>query len=728
MFFSYQNPIVFAFKIAHKVKEIRNRLDEIAEDRKNFHFREHVYVRQEFKDKEREQTHSFVVASEIVGRDSDTKLIVDVLLATPDDQENVYVLPIVGLGGLGKTTVVKLVYNDERVVENFDLRMWVCLSEEFRLSKILEKILRSATGENFSHLDTDQLQGHFRDIVNDKRYLLVLDDVWNEDFNTWMEFRELLSSSCSGSRVIVTTRSKMVAKITGTISSYNLSGLPDSDCLSLFLKCAFRGQDGFSNRPDLIEIGKQIVNKCGGVPLAVKTLGSLLYMKVEEQEWLRVRDNEIWEIEQKESDILPILRLSYEQMPSYLRQCFAYCSMLPKDYEIPREVFINIWIAQGGVIPSGVSSRKMEEVGNQYFNELLSRFCFHDVVEAFDGEIIACRIHNLVHDLAQSVARSECINVKSSTREISGRVRHLHFNPEEDSMWKKLLEIVLKFRKLRSFTFSIKSGSMDKDFAMAILSKFKRLRVLILKSLELEELPNSIGNLVELRYLNLSNSSKIKFLPTSITKLVNLQTLDLINCEQLQDVPKRIGEMRSIKTLYLTSRQISLKKHRETFSSLQLLLFFKCYFLRLPSEGFQQFKELRVLRIYECPRLVSISSIVKHLTALEKLWIWDCQNLDLSDGEGMDGLKNLQSLLLMGLPKLVTLPEGLQQIGPLTLKYLRIANCPNLLSLPDWLPTFTSLLKVYIEDCPNLQYVPQGMYHHTAQLHISDCPQLNEAP
>ncbi|OIT07149.1 putative disease resistance protein rga3 [Nicotiana attenuata] len=718
-FFSSSNPIIYRFKIGRKVKEIRELLNEIADDRKSFHFTEHTCLNP-VENICREQTHSFVRASDIIGRETDQENIVKQLIDARDE-ENISVIPIVGLGGLGKTTLVKLVYNYNTVVQNFDLRMWVSISEDFSLSKVIEKILRSATGESFGHLDMDQLQGHLSEVLRSKRYLLVLDDVWNEDQNKWTDLRELLMNCSKGSKIVVTTRSKMVALITGTVAPYYLGGLTDDACLLLFLKCAFVGEDKLL--PNLVEIGKEIVKKCGGVPLAVKTLGRLLYMKTDENEWLRIRDNEIWEIEQKQSDILPILRLSYEQMPSHLRQCFAYCSMLSKGQEIPREDFINRWIAQG-FIQSSNGSRKLEDIGNQYFDELLSRFCFLDVVQAFDGEILACKLHNLVHDLAQSVAGSECLNVKSNASVVSERVRHLFFHAEDMSR-KHFPRFLLSLQKLRSFSYSFNIGPVNKFFVKTTLSNFKCLRVLVLNNLDFEELPTSIGHLKELRYLNLSDNGNIKFLPMSMSKLVNLQTFNLINCEQLKELPRDFGKLICLKTLYLTTYKISAGKNQQSFPSLQFLLLFKCCFPKLQPELVQQFTALRVLRIYECPSLCSLPSSIRYLTSLEKLWIWNCEELDLMDGEGMVGLTSLRSLLLMGLPKLVTLPLGLKDAAHATLKYFRVADCPNLVVLPEWLQNCSSLQRLYIEDCPVLATIPQGIYNHNANVHIIDCPLLS---
>ncbi|KAL0334358.1 UNVERIFIED_CONTAM: putative disease resistance protein RGA1 [Sesamum angustifolium] len=720
-FFSSSNPIACRFKIAQRVKGLRQRLDEIADDRTKFHFSEQAHFIP-VDNNVKEQTHSFVRASDIIGRDDDKENIVQLLLSSKDE-EDVSVIPVVGIGGLGKTTVVKLAYNDDRVVQSFDLGMWVSVSEDFGVVKVVEKILKSATGENLAHLDMDQMQSRLAGVLNNKKYLLVMDDVWNEDRNKWMDLRELLMNGRTGSKIIVTTRSKAVALITGTTSPYNLAGLSDDDCLSLFLKCAFRGPENWL--PNLVAIAKEIVKKCGGVPLAVKTLGGLLYMNTDEQEWLHIKNNDIWEIDQKQSDILPILRLSYEKLPPHLRQCFAYCSMLPKGFEIPREVFINLWIAQG-LVSSASGNRELEDIGNQYFNELLARFCFQEVVEAFDGEILVCRIHNLVHDLAQSVAGDESLNVKADIKSISDRVRHLYLHDDDLSV-KEAPKMLFRLKNLRSFRCTFKNKPLDMIFIQGIATKFRRLRVLVLQALDLEELPSSIGGLQQLRYLDLSHSSNLKSLPKSFCKLVNLQTLNLMNCEKFQDLPGNFRSLVSIKTLYLTCREISLtRKSLQSFNSLQFLLLYNCDFVQLPSEGFQNLNSLRVLRIYDCPRLASLPDNIKYLTALEKLWIWNCEVLDLSDGDGLEGLTSLESLLLMGLPKLINLPMGLTENVAKTLKFFRIANCANFAMLPEWLLSFNLLQRLYVEDCPNLSFLPQEVGSHIAKVHVSGCPKLGK--
>ncbi|KAK9289623.1 hypothetical protein L1049_007781 [Liquidambar formosana] len=721
-FFSHSNPVAFSFKISRKIKDIRERLDDIVLERRNFHFKEQV-VDAQVQNKVREQSHSFMRESDVIGRDYDKDKIVELLLSS-SDHESLSVIPIVGLGGLGKTTLVKLVYNDERIVRNFELRLWVCVSQEFDLKKLLEKIIKSGTGANCGYLELDQLQTCLRDNLNAKKFLIILDDVWNDDPTKWIELRNLLSDGANGSKIIVTTRSTVVASIMGTTQSYNLKGLSNDECLSILVKFAFKEGDA-KRYPKLVDIGKAIVTKCGGIPLAVRTLGCLLYMKIEEREWLYIKDNEIWKLEQKENDILPALRLSYEQMPSYLKQCFVYCSIFPKDCEIGRVQLITLWMAQGFLLPNG-SRQQLEDIGNQYFNELLSRSFFHEVNEKFDAEVLMCKMHNLVHDLAQLMASTEYLNVDFNSRLVSERVRHVSFI-EYDLYEKEFPMPMLNAKKLRSFSFSYQVGPISKSFLYTLILHFRCLRVLDMGGAEFEELPSFIGKLKHLRYLNLSWNRSLKVLPNSICKLLNLRTLHLYGCEQLRELPRDIGKLISLRHLYLTSQSIGLpEKMFEGLTSLRYLWFQRCNRLVSLSEGIQHLTSIRRLRMEECHSLASLPSGIKHLTALEKFWITDCQELNLLEGEDMKGLKSLQSLAIVGLPKLVALPQGLQQSAA-TLQYLTIQNCQGLKTLPKWLEDLTSLRRLYIRNCPTLMCLPQGVHRLTAlqQLSIRGCPQLS---
>ena len=284
-FFSCSNPLAFRFKMGHRMKEIRERLEGIKKlsDQYNLQERQlddkHIVVR---------ETHSFVPDSDVIGRDKDKQEIID-LLMQPGDDGDVSVIPIVGLGGMGKTTLAQSVYNDEMVKRNFFPRVWVCVSVDFDVKKLAKEILKSAARENSEkmHIDEnmrlDEVQASLRNVLKGKKFLIVLDGVWNENRNKWNDLKTLLTGA-KGSKIIVTTRSKIVASVMAFGPIHELKGLSKDDCLRLFLRCAFK--EGENKDPKLVEFGDQIVKKCGGVPLAVKTLGSILYSKTDELEWI----------------------------------------------------------------------------------------------------------------------------------------------------------------------------------------------------------------------------------------------------------------------------------------------------------------------------------------------------------------------------------------------------------------------------------------------------------
>ena len=263
--------------------------------------------------------------------EDDKKEIIKLLLDS-NTVENVSIIPIVGFGGLGKTTLAQLIYNDEIVKNNFELKLWICISDIFDLERIIKEILEQLT--KCKHEESlEMLQNQLRENLNGKKYLLVLDDLWNEDSNKWDLLKNLLMGGARGSSIVVTTRSIKVAEITGTTTPHALEGLAEEKAWSLFVKMAFKGGKEPKNQ-GIIDLGKEIVRKCIGVPLAIRTIGRLLYGKTSKIEWQSFLDNELSKIAQQENNILLTLKLSYDHLPSHLKQCFAYCRLFPKDHRI----------------------------------------------------------------------------------------------------------------------------------------------------------------------------------------------------------------------------------------------------------------------------------------------------------------------------------------------------------------------------------------------------------
>ncbi|KAF2307893.1 hypothetical protein GH714_033168 [Hevea brasiliensis] len=588
-FFSRSNPLTFRFTMGHKLKQIRETVDEVAALKSKFGLTERIFYRN-INHGERQMTHSFIDASNVIGREQARNDIIETLLQCVDG-ENVSIIPIVGIGGIGKTTLAKLVYNDQRIATHFELKLWVCVSDVFELDEVIIKVLDSAsTGQRYTDMGIDQLQITLREALNGKKYLLILDDVWSENPRKWGELKTLLMGGADG-----------------------------------------RQQE--KQNPNLKRIGEEIVRKCKGVPLAVITLGSLLYSVTDEREWEFIRDNEIWKLEQKEDDILPALRLSYEHLPSYLKRCFAYCSIFPKDYIMDDIELVYLWMANG-LVQCSNENQELEDIGFRYFKELCSRCFFQDFAEY--GGVVKCKMHDLIHDLALSVTQNECSMVRTSTQQIPKSVRHISF-PYPQSLPNDLPKSLQNLDRVRTICCESerKEGISSEAFIKTCFSRFQYLRFLNLSYSRFEVLPKSIGNLKHLKYLNLWRSRTIQRLPNSICKLQSLQVLLLYGCRSLEELPKDIKYMINLRFLWITTKQ----KYLPTggigcLKSLRFLFISWCNNLECLFEDMQGLKKLRRLIIRYCSSLKSLPQSIKCLTALETLCIEGCENLDLTIEEG----------------------------------------------------------------------------------------------
>ncbi|XP_062166609.1 putative disease resistance protein RGA4 [Alnus glutinosa] len=718
--FSSCRAFAFRSQLGHKIKNIREKLAKIAAKKDQFNLIPrledgHVMHRR------RDMTHSFVPPSQVIGRKNDKEKLIS-LLRQPDANMHDNVISIVGLGGLGKTTIAKLVYDDQRVANHFELRMWVCVSEDFDVPRLIREILKSATGANIDEtLGVDLWQTRLRDCLKNKKFLLVLDDVWNEDRNKWIEMRDLLLGGSKGSKILVTTRSNKVASIMDTVFTYNLKGLSEKNCLSLFMKYAFKGGKD-KGYPNLLEIGKEIVKKCEGVPLAIRTLGSLLFSKVDEREWKFVRDNGIWKLEQKEGDILPALKISYDQMPSHLKQCFAFCSLFPKDHWFDSGELIAFWMAHGLLSKTPNSQNlELEDVGDMYIKDLLSKSFFQDVTN--DTWYYRFKMHDLVHDLALKVAEEECSAVDFHTRNIARTVRHLSFSHNVQQVPKYFYTLS---SGVRTTLFPVKQ--QVPTLVEACISRFMYLRVLDSTNSSFEVLSSSIGTLKHLRYLSLAKNDRIKKLPDSICELYNLQTLLLHGCSSLERLPKDTRKMISLRYLTITTTCTRLFENGVCcLNSLRFLHVYLCRSLEVLFQGMDgSFTNLQTLVVSGCPKLTSFTHEIKYLTALETLVIEYCKELSLTGGEYNRDLNlSLQKLKITRVPKLKVLPQWLQG-STNTLQYLRISMCQNLTILPEWLPSMKSLHTLEIFCCTKLSSLPEGMDRFTAlqELRITECKKL----
>ncbi|OWM86619.1 hypothetical protein CDL15_Pgr015654 [Punica granatum] len=548
IFLSSSNRLVYASMMAHRVKEIRERIDAINSDKSAYKAEVNsgntlgVLV----ENQPRPETHPDKHERYVVGRDEDIKEVIKFLL-NPDFEKNVSILPIVGIGGLGKTTLARQVFNNDSIKEYFSVKLWICVSTNFDVVEIMRKIGR------------EELDG--------KKFLLVLDDVWNENRSKWLELEEFLMNGAKGSKILVTTRHLKVVKTMTPPTYHELRGLPEDQSLALLMRMAGKQEHEWKTH-NLEEIAKEILKKCAGVPLAIKTIGRLLvFLRNTEEDWLNFKYNELSRINQEESDIMPSLKLSYDFLPSHLKQCFAYCCLFPKDYELDPSELVHLWMAQGFIKPLGNRKTQLEEVGHDYFMELLSRSFFQDIKEDLYGNISGCKMHALMHDLAQSVAGDNCITIDSSheksippgARHVSiddllvlesrfeggKRLRSLLFTNEVFHFGEVIHLDVSCFRNLRALRIdgariNVISGS---------IGKLKHLRSLDLSGNDFKYLPNSISGLCNLETLNLRGCRSLERLPRGLTKLVNLRQLDVSDCDELTHMPRGIGKLTNLQML-----------------------------------------------------------------------------------------------------------------------------------------------------------------------------------
>ncbi|XP_047953703.1 putative disease resistance protein RGA3 [Salvia hispanica] len=399
--------LLYRHNIARRMKQVNEKVEAVVAERVKFHLREMPVDRpREVFLASRETASLLNQSDKIHGREEDKNKIVKILVNDVKERQEMSVLPIAGVGGLGKTTLARLVYNDPQVEEHFDIRIWVCVSDNFEMKTLVKAMIESATGGSGKASDLQSLDAterHLWELLSKKRYLIVMDDVWNNHQNKWFELRDVLSCGSTGSSVVVTTRQKKVADIMRTLPCHCLEGLSDEHCWALMRQCAFKADEEMSLQLEII--GKQIMKKCAGMPLAATTLGGILRFKRREEEWIHVRDSEIWKLSVEESLIVPALRLSYHHLPLELRQCFAYFAAFGKDQYIEKGGLIRLWMAHGYISSKG--TLRVEEVGNQICNELLLR----SLLQVDEYENIS--MHDLVHDLAESIMENKVPGVQS---------------------------------------------------------------------------------------------------------------------------------------------------------------------------------------------------------------------------------------------------------------------------------------------------------------------------
>ncbi|GLT31973.1 hypothetical protein SLA2020_066700 [Shorea laevis] len=748
-FFTSSNPLAFRLRMANRVKNLNIYLADINEWAGRLGLQYKLANTSVPEPRVNQQTHSllgFSDSSHVVGRNEDVDELVR-LLTDSRNQEALSVISVVGMPGLGKTTLVKAVCAVDKISEYFGEKiMWVCVSENFDVPRILGEMLESLTKTACTIKNVDTLLQKIGEELEKKvgkregekeekkeggkNYLLILDDVWNEESEKWDYLKSCLLgiSKKSGNRVVVTSRSENVASIMDSIHTHHLKQLEADKCWSIIKRRAF-GDGAVPQK--LEEIGKDIAKKCGGVPLVANVVGGALCKKSDENEWLSFKEkvNVLGSLEDQHRRIMDVLRLSFERLPKpALKQCFAFCSIFPKDFVIAKEKLIQLWMAEGYLQSSNESS--MEDVGAKYFTDLLSYSLFQEEERDSFENVKSCKIHDLIHDFAQSINDSETVIVeKEPCSNLPHHVRHLHLDFGKEKVQIKFEDVAEKLQTLFS----------NHGFPSSLPGNFRRLRALSVCDVDdADPLPSCFGNLKSLRYLDISGTP-IRQLPKFITKMYNLQTFRFTNCKFLKMPLKGIGHLVNLRHICFDDED-RMPAHIGKLTSLQTL---QKYFVGekrgYKIEELGKLSQLRGrLEIFnlECVKDKSEAQRArlkeKAVEQLEFSWE-EGSNHDKDVLEGLQPPSNLQILGIFGfggreLPSWM-LKSHSELFWLKNLVKLNIKKCQNLEEIP-LLEGFSSLRLLHIEECSNLSKIEDGAFEFTPleELSIYHCDKLEGVP
>ncbi|XP_057742145.1 putative disease resistance protein At3g14460 [Arachis stenosperma] len=646
-----------------------------------------------------------LVEGNILGREKDQQEIIKIL--NDNREHQLSVIPIVGIGGVGKTTLAQWLYNNDKLMEGFQVKEWVCVSEDFNVVQVTKNII-GQTACNVE--DFNSLQLELKEKLSEKKFFIVLDDVWSDDGDVWKKFRTPFQYGVKGSTILVTTRVKEVASVVQTCPPYILSELSEDCCWSVFANnVCFPESNG---HPKLEEIGRKIVKKCKGLPLAAETLGSLLRTKHDVKEWEAVLVSDIWEFSVKNSKIIPALLISYFHLPAHLKRCFVYCSLYPKDHCFYKDELILLWMAEDLLRPPN-RGESLLEVGRKCFDELASRLFFkrpdHYAPENFV-------MHDLLHDLALFLAGDfygrfeelgDAVNVYTRTR---------HLSYESSNLVSENFSSISKVESLRTFlstnVFS-KSDNID-DVTCTPIWKLKYLRVLSLASFKaLDVLPRLIGKLTYLRYLDLSETC-IRTLPESLCDLYNLQTLKLGWCSSLTKLPNGMHKLVNLQHLDILGTD--LKEMPRGMSKLQHLHTLSYFIVgKHKGNGIQELELLNLHGFFQIKKLENVLDVKEARSAR----IIDKKNIDdlileWSSGDYIVSRTQTERDILDSLQP----HHGLE--------VLRIRGYKGTI-FPNWMGycSYQNMTDVSLESCKNCCMLPSlGQLPSLKSLHIEGFDQL----
>ncbi|KAF8028016.1 hypothetical protein BT93_E0815 [Corymbia citriodora subsp. variegata] len=602
------------------------------------------------------------------------------------------VISIVGMGGLGKTTLVKQVYEDPTVKKHFMVYAWINVSGSLKIEELLTdmldqimKVIRTPVPPGAYTMNSNWLKTIIKDLLQRRRYLIVLDDAWH--IKEWDAVKHALPNNGHGSRVIITTRNADLAST--SCKEFNglvkiMEPLDPAQSWELFCRKTFQGNSCPSH---LEEICEYILKKCEGLPLAIVAISGVLATKDKRRiyEWELVRRGLRTEIDcnDKLKNLKRVLLLSFNDLPYFLKSCFLHLSLFPKGHRIKCRRLIRLWIAEGFVEKK--EGKTLEEIAQDYFVELLSRSLIEVAGKRSDGRVKTCRIHDILQDIITSRSTDQGFAeiAKEENHEWPDKIRRLSTQNTLQTLPQNW-----SLSQLRSlYMFGVDKSLMNSVLA----SDIKLLNVLDMKAAPLTRFPAQVADWCNLRYLSF-RFTEVSTIPSSIGKLQNLEALDLKHTN-VTELPVEILKLQRLRHLLVYRyKNVSYSSFKFGFKALR---------------GIGALQSLQKLCYLEAND-ESSSSVIRELGMLTQLDRLAILKLRKEDGRDLclsiSKLTRLQAISVasidddevIDLQHLSSPPPFLERI------YLR----GRLGALPHWLPSLSSLMKLNLR-CSRLKNDPR---------------------
>ncbi|XP_019164375.1 PREDICTED: disease resistance protein RPM1-like isoform X2 [Ipomoea nil] len=617
--------------------------------------------------------------SDLVGFENSKQSLIQLLVGAIDDDLRVH--SVVGMGGLGKTTLVKKAYDDAQIIKHFQHRVWVTVSETFKIEELLKDAIKQLVKQTNQQLPQDfetmgfsQLKDFVISILSEQRYIIVLDDVWS--FVVWDAIKYAFPRQKFGSRIVITTRNSDIGRdacheTKGDV--YELKLLSKEDSWELFCKKTFLSD---SCPPHLVKIAEDIVNRCGGLPLAIVVIAGILATKGEDiAEWKSFQNGVNLQLKTNDcrmENLKNLLSLSYYDLPYHLKYCFLYFSIYPEDAKIEKNRLIRLWIAEGFVQENG--DQVKEEVAEAYLNQLIHRNLIQIAEKSYAGKIIGLRVHDILREiiLSKALEQNFAVILTGQNKEWSDKCRRLIIHRFDDD----ILKSTSSKSHIRSLQFYNDNDEVLVSSSLSKLLSFDYyipLKVLDLSYTRLVKVPKEVFKLLHLKYLNLRDTG-LRNVPKSIQALQNLEILDLKHTF-VSKLPVEIGKLHKLRHLLVG------------------FLFFGRAYAPFEIGGLVSLQKLCNIQA-KTTNGVSVVSEIGNLTQLRKLGV---TNLRQEDGKELcsciEKLTKLISLRLEAVVEneILDIQHSLSTI-PLFLRTLKLKG--RLERIPQWLSSLVSLTKL----------------------------------